>query len=200
MRMNNRSAQSGRSMVEMMGYMAVVMTVIAAVGHLIGNAYNEFKYSKASMQVSDLAAAIVRSATVDADYSEVVGNVRAVNDNGKAIIPKTFRIVGTTVYHAFGGTVEVAAMTGDASKFAIKFNRLNRKQCIELAMKDWQRNQTVDLYEIAVNNNYWFWSAYKNLETTDNTLPVKRSAVAGTGAGNSGQCNASNNSIMWVFN
>lgn len=199
MKIHDRTLQKGRSMVEMMGYMAVVLTVVAAIGNLVSHAYDEFKYSKASMQVSDLAAAIVRSSAVDTDYSSVTGMVGSVNDKGKQIIPKSFRVVGNKIYHAFGGEVNVGVMSGDATKFFIRFTKLKRKQCIELAMKEWQNNQSVDLYQIAVNSHYWYWSVYSDVSSSDGTLPIKRSAVAGTGSGN-GQCSDNNNTIMWVFN
>ena len=197
--MKNRIIQSGRSMVEMMGYMAVVLSVTAGIGTLISNTYDEYKYSKASLQISDLAAAIVRSSAVDADYTDVVANVSAVNDKGRKIIPKSFRVVGTRIYHAFGGTVTVATVDDDPTKFTIRFNNLKRKQCIELAMKEWQNNKSVDLFEIAVNSNYWYWAAYSDVGDTDNTLPVKRSIVAGSDA-HTAQCRDENNVIMWVFN
>ena len=197
--MKNRIIQSGRSMVEMMGYMAVVLSVTAGIGTLISNTYDEYKYSKASLQISDLAAAIVRSSAVDADYTDVVANVSAVNDKGRKIIPKSFHVVGTRIYHAFGGTVTVATVDDDPTKFTIRFNNLKRKQCIELAMKEWQNNKSVDLFEIAVNSNYWYWAAYSDVGDTDNTLPVKRSIVAGSDA-HTAQCRDENNVIMWVFN
>lgn len=202
--MKNKIVQSGRSMVEMMGYMAVVLSVTAGIGALISNTYDEYKYSKASLQISEFASAVVRASAVDPDYGEIIDNIKAMNDKGKVFIPKSYRVVGSKIYHAFGGTVDVgwppASTSGeDKTKFAIKFNKLKRKQCIELAMKDWQNNRSVDLFEIQINNNTpWYWSVYSG--SMENTLPVKRSVVAGTGT-SEGQCaEEKDNSITWIFN
>ena len=73
---------------------------------------------------------------------------------------------------------------------------------IEMAMKDWDNNHNIDLYAIIINtNNYWYWPVYTQGSTDDNTLPIKRSAVTGTGSGDLGQCDqATDNVIMWLFN
>lgn len=199
--MKSRIIQSGRSMVEMMGYMAVVLSITAGIGTLISNAYDNYKYSKASLQISELASAIVRASAVDADYYEITSklNGMVLSDDAKVLIPKSFRVAGSKIFHAFGGQV-VIGTPEDRTRFSIQFQRLSRKQCIELAMKEWQNNKSVDLYEIIINNNTpWHWASYE--EGSTNVLPVKRSAVAGRHSGdNEAQCNERNNNITWIFN
>ena len=200
--MKNKIIQSGRSMVEMMGYMAVVLSITAGVGTLISNAYSDYKYSKASLQISELASAIVRASAVDADYDEITSKFGGVSlsDEAKKLIPKSFRVAGAKIYHAFGGQVTIGTPTGDKTRFSIQFQRLSRKQCIELAMKEWQNNKSVDLYEIIINNNEpWHWAAYEAGST--NVLPVKRSAVAGAHSDDdNAQCSERYNNITWIFN
>lgn len=208
--MKNRFSETGRSMVEMMGYMMVVLTLITMVGRIVTNAFDEHKYSKASLQLSDLAGAVVKAAAVEPDYTEVIQMINGTltgegsdlkNAEGLKIIPGSFRLVGRKIYHAFGGEVKVSLPPngiGGSDKFAISFEGLKKRQCIELAMKDWRKNANVDLYSVIINKtSYWYWPVYSG--TVDNVLPVTRAKLTGTGSG--GQCSlAKGNSVMWVFN
>lgn len=225
--MLKRDNETGRSMVEMMGYMAVAISLVASVGHLVAKAFDDYKYSKAYIQLTDLVDSIVQAAAIDADYQEVVKmmNGESVdakkNAEGQKMIPSSYRRIGKTLYHAFGGKVTISLPpvdgaidlgeaindaedeTAHSDKLAITFEGLNRKQCIEMSLKDWNNNKNIDLYAIIINStNYWYWPAYTSFSgTTDNTLPVTRVAVAGTGDSDEGQCNRDkNNSIMWIFN
>lgn len=196
MRINNN--QKGRSMVEMMGYIAVVIAITVSIGYIISKAFGDYKYSKASLQVSDLADAITKAGAIEPNYEEIVDMVSGLTDEGKKIIPSSYRINGGNIYHAFGGLVTIEHPNDDVTKFAIIFDNLNRNQCIELAMKDWTHNKYTDLFSITVNNTQWNWPAYG---AGDKVLPIKRSEVVGVSVGNDdGICqDAVSNSIMWVF-
>ena len=210
--------EQGRSMIEMMGYMAVAMAFVVSVGNLVAHTMEEYKYSKAYVQLTDLATGVVRAAAIDADYKEVVDGINDGVSQYTKIIPASFRRKGANIYHAFGGDVDISLPPADADlnlgeavssdeetahsdKFAITFNGLTRRQCIEMAMKDWQNNKNIDLYAIVINsNNYWYWPAYTTY-TDDNTLPVTRVDVTGTDDSDLGQCNRdTDNVIMWIFN
>ncbi|MBQ9034707.1 MAG: hypothetical protein IJ099_01940 [Alphaproteobacteria bacterium] len=200
-----KNEQSGRSMIEMMGYIAVVMSITVSVGYLVSKAYGDYKFSKASLQLSDLANSITKAGAIEPNYAEIVSMVNDKdNAEGKKIIPETFRVnengQSRQIYHAFGGSVTIGHPDGDTTKFSIKFDNLNRNQCIEMAMKDWLQNKYADLYSITVNTaQQWNWPVYSG--SSGNTLPIKRSAVAGKTADDTGACSeATGNNIMWVFN
>lgn len=193
------SNQNGRSMVEMMGYIAVVMAITVSIGYIISKVFGDYKYSKASLQLSDLADSITKAGAIEANYEEIVAMVSGLTDEGIKIIPSSYRISSSNIYHAFGGLVTIGHPGSDTTKFAITFDNLNRNQCIELAMKDWMHNKYADLYSITVNSTQWNWPAYGG--SGDNTLPIKRSEVAGVAVDSDGICtDAISNSIMWVFN
>lgn len=217
--MNNTITQSGRSMIEVMGYMAAVMAVIAGVSKIITGSYNQYKLSKASIQVSDLAGAIVKASAVSASYVETVDMINGKSENdtlnkeGLKIIPSSFRVVkgssGNSIYHAFGGEVTLGHppyenehhTCCDLNKFYIKFENLTREQCIELGMKEWINNKIVDLYGIDINGNKWAWPIYADTTSGISALPTKRSALAGKDLNDEGQCKpGKSNSIMWIFN
>ena len=208
--MKYKVSENGRSMVEMMGYMAVMLALITMIGRIVTNAFDEYKYSKASLQLTDLADAIARAAAVEPNYSDIVKMVNgthedaAKNQQGLKIIPGTFRLVGRKILHAFGGEVKVdlpPSEIGGNDKFAIKMEGLKKRQCVEMAMKDWSKNQNVDLYAVIINKtNYWYWPVYSG--EVDNVLPVTRVKLTGTGeVGSTAQCSKEkDNDIIWVFN
>lgn len=199
--MRKIKTQSGRSMVEMMGYLAVVMVLMASIGRIVANAYGEYKISKASVQLTELSSAIVKASAIDLDYSEVVSMINGTHSSdvkkaeGIKMIPSSFRTSSDNkIYNAFGKQVYVGVTTD--KKLSIRYEGLTRDQCIALAMKDWINNKVADLYSITINDYVWSWPIYS---TDGNVLPVKRSAVAGVE--DDGQCyKATENIIMWVFN
>ena len=206
--MNNTITQSGRSMIEVMGYMAAVMAVIAGVSKIITGSYNQYKLSKASIQVSDLASVIVKASTVDPNYNDTVD---AIKQGTNKLLPSSFKMDSNKkIYHAFGGEVTLGHppyenehhTCCDLNKFYIKFENLTREQCIELGMKEWINNKVVDLYGITINGHDWTWPIYADTTSGISALPTKRSALAGKDLNDDGQCNkpGKSNSIMWIFN
>lgn len=199
--MNNKITQSGRSMIEVMGYMAAVMAIIAGVSKIITGSYNQYKLSKASIQVSDLAGAIVKSSTVDPNYDDIIKSIKDGTKEGRRLLPTSFKMNSSNkIYHAFGG--EVTLGIPEAGKFSITFLSLTREQCIELGMKEWINNKVVDLYGITINGHDWAWPIYADAASGISALPTKRSALAGASVSDQGQCDKSGkgNSIMWIFN
>lgn len=198
--MNNTITQSGRSMIEVMGYMAAVMAVIAGVSKIITGSYNQYKLSKASIQVSDLAGAIVKASTIDPDYDDIIKSIKDGTKEGRRLLPTSFKMnESKKIYHAFGGEATLGILN---DKFTITFTGLTREQCIELGMKEWINNKIVDLYGIDINGNQWAWPIYADTTSGISALPTKRSALAGKDLNDNGQCNkpGKSNSIMWIFN
>lgn len=190
--------QHGRSMVEVIGYMGAVMAIVAGVGKMVSGAYSDYKISKASQQLSDLASAIVRASTTYPNYRETVQNINDRTSEGLNLIPSTFRVAGSKTFHAFGG--ETTLGTRD-NMFYIRYDGLTREQCIELGMKDWINNKIVDLAFLSVNDIDWCWPANKGSENNCPTLPTKRSILAGKDDDDDGQCNKeTDNFIIWYFN
>ncbi len=198
-----KRAECGRSMVEMIGYMAVVITLAASLGNIVASAYGNYKFSKASLQITDLANAITKAAAIDANYEYIIKRINSANSEALKIIPPSYKVKAGKIYHAFGGE---ATLGYTEDRFTLTFHKLNRKQCIEMAMKGWSENKYADLYSITVNGYGWYWPVYTENVGEDRgcvgtvcTLPVMRSAVAGTTEDN-GQCGANNNAIIWTFN
>ena len=203
-----KNTETGRSMVEVMGYMVVSMFLIAGVAKIVTSAYGEYKLSQASMQLSDLAKTIVKVSAADTDYRNTIENI-------KDYLPKSYRVVGDNIYNVFGGQVEIRVPDYEFSghpgdQFSITYSELDRDQCIALMTKDWINNRVVDLDYIRLENEktstsgkYWYWPVYHPASSGDYELPVKMADVAGTDGKTDDSGNAlclSSNKITWVFN
>ena len=223
--MKHNYSERGRSMVEMMGYLAVMMAVVIAIGRIVTNAFDTHRYSTATLQLTELATSIVKAGAIDVDYREILqdingeGNENGLNgangENKMNLIPSSFRRAGNKIYHVFGGTVTVGcslfvnSVSGEETcdgnrvdQFSIKFDHLSQKQCTELAMKNWQANKYIDLFALRVNGAMWFWPAYgsEDAGSGNYVFPVKRVILTGTDDDNAVCQPSDNNEITWVFN
>lgn len=208
-----KNSQSGRSMIEVMGYMAAVMAVVAGISKLLSGVYAEYKISKGSIQLAELAGAITKSSAIDANYTTIIGQIKGtdndekLNEEGRKLIPTSYRVVADTdgkiktIKNVFGGEVQIG-IPPEEGKFSITFEGLTREQCVEMAMKEWEHNKIVDLDSIIINNTYhWYWPIYSSSTPGAYQLPTTRSALTGKSADDMGQCsNDKGNTIMWVFN
>ena len=211
----SKNSENGRSMVEMMGYLMVVMGVIISIGRIVSSAFDNHKYSTASLQLTEFVGALVKASAIDYDYRDVVAKVNGAK--AKDLVPNTYRVVVSgdeaKIYHAFGGTAEVSTVD-EGYKLQIKYQNLSKKQCVELAMKDWSKNQYADLFSLNVNGTTWYWVAYgKTYDGSTETgvsegtcsgttcaFPVRRSDLTGKGSAGGICADSRANVLTWVFN
>lgn len=200
--MLSNKTQSGRSMVEVMGYMIVTIFLAVGISKIIAGAYGEWKISQAAMQVADLAKSIVMVSAADTDYKETI---EAIQKGTSRIVPKSYQKLpcpdnnNCKLLNVFGGEVQVGTID---DKFTLTFTELDKEQCVALMTKEWENNRTVDLYSIALEpaNISWYWPVYHpNNDANQKALPVKIADVAGTDS-DDGACASENNSITWTFN
>lgn len=136
-----RVNESGRSMIEMLGVLAIIG--VLSVGGIAGysKAMNKFKTNKVSDNVSMLVANIK---TLYAQQNTYTGlnNGTAVS---MGVVPDELGTVydgaKATLTNAFNGPVFIIASdstaAGDGKAFTIQFNNLSREACISLATNDW---------------------------------------------------------------
>ena len=128
--------QSGRSMIEMLGVLAIIG--VLSVGGIAGysKAMNKFKTNKVADNVSMLVANIKTLYAQQKDYTDL-DNANAVS---MGVVPDE---LGTTedLTNAFNGTVKISEASstagGDKKAFTLTFNGLSREACITLATNDW---------------------------------------------------------------
>lgn len=192
MRKFMNSEQSGRSMVEMLGVLAIIG--VLSVGGISGysKAMAKFKLSKAMDQMSMLVANIRTSYASMATYSGL--DTAAAREYGLASRDMFGPDSGQLV-NAFGGTVVVTAVTNneiDGTGFAIIYNGLEREACMGLAAADWG---TAGLVGITISDaEVDGVDDAKNAENTIEAMPLSLKTV-------SDDCSAktATNSITWYY-
>ena len=153
--------ESGRSMVEMLGVLAIIG--VLSVGGIAGysKAMNKFKINKTTDQVSMLVANIRTIYSTQGNYSGLT-NTTAVSFG---VVPNDM-LAGTagegadavtTLKNAFGGAVTIEASpargtgTGETSDeaFIIEYAGLSKEACVTIATGDWGSGQSSGLLGIA---------------------------------------------------
>lgn len=141
MRKFMNSEQSGRSMVEMLGVLAIIG--VLSVGGISGysKAMAKFKMSKAMDQMSMLVANIRTTYASMATYTGLT--TITARDYGLAsrdMFGPSEDQEANALVNAFGGNVFVSAITNNGiagTGFAIVYNGLDREACMGLATADW---------------------------------------------------------------
>ena len=145
--------ENGRSMVEMLGVLAIIG--VLSVGGIAGysKAMNKYKINKTTDQVSMLVANIRTLFSSQGNYAGL--------DNAKA---KKFGVVPNDMYtnvsssgikNAFGGQVAILAAKarqGDGvgnEAFIIEYGGLSSEACVTIATGDWGSGQSSGLIGIA---------------------------------------------------
>ena len=140
--------ENGRSMVEMLGVLAIIG--VLSVGGIAGysKAMNKYKINKTTDQVSMLVANLRTIFSSQGNYADL--------DNAGA---RKFGVVPNDMYgstsselkNAFGGDVTIAydkARSGDSKEneaFTIRYDGLSSEACVTIATGDWGSGQASGL-------------------------------------------------------
>ena len=152
-----KNDQSGRSMVEMLGVLAIIG--VLSVGGIAGysKAMTKFKINKTMDQVSMLVANIRTLYSGQRNYSDL-DNATAI---GFGIIPNEMYSSTSKIVNAFNGEVTIAAASSDANDaagvyankaFQITYNGLSREACVSIATADWGTGAASGLVGMAISN------------------------------------------------
>ena len=179
-----KNEQSGRSMVEMLGVLAIIG--VLSVGGISGysKAMAKFKLTKAQDQISMLLMNIRTAFSGSSNYAGL-NNTTAVQLN---IVPGDMLPAGLGasvaasggVINAFSGAV-VLGTADSGQHFTLQFGGLGKETCTSLASSDWG---TEGLVQMKVNTHVHSQSA----------LPIKA-----TEAVTECQMEDSTNSITWEY-
>ncbi|MGN0914409.1 MAG: type 4 pilus major pilin [Alphaproteobacteria bacterium] len=154
-----KNDQSGRSMVEMLGVLAIIG--VLSVGGIAGysKAMTKFKINKTMDQVSMLVANIRTLYSGQRNYSDL-DNATAINFG---IIPNEMYSSASKIVNAFNGEVTIAAAAGNVAAgagtgvyankaFQITYNGLSQEACVSIATADWGTGAASGLVGMAVSN------------------------------------------------
>ena len=137
-----KTNETGRSMIEMLGVLAIIG--VLSVGGIAGysKAMNKFKTNKVADNVS-MIVANVKTLYAQQNTYKGLNNGTAVS---MGVIPDELgtEVANTsqaTLTNAFNGPVFIkqsdSTTGGDGKAFIIEFNNLSREACITLATNDW---------------------------------------------------------------
>ncbi len=147
--MNNyKKLEAGRSMIEMLGVLAIIG--VLSVGGIAGysKAMNKFKTNKIADNVSMLVANIktlyAQQNTYDGLNNATAVSMGVVPDE---LVQKTYNTDGTEdtsktkLMNAFNGAVDIhvsgSTDATDKKAFVLAFSGISREACITLATNDW---------------------------------------------------------------
>ncbi len=154
-----KTNESGRSMIEMLGVLAIIG--VLSVGGIAGysKAMNKFKTNKVADNVSMLIANI-KTMYAQQNSFEGLTNTTAVS---MGLVPDELVVDATagTLSNAYNGGVEINASSSvgvtagsnadDALSFNIVFNGLSKEACITLATNDWGSGYSSGLIGMSVS-------------------------------------------------
>ena len=180
-----KSEQSGRSMVEMLGVLAIIG--VLSVGGIAGysKAMAKFKLSKAMDQVSMLVANIRTLYSGQRSYSGL-NNKNAISFG---VVPSEMASGTSTITNAFSSNVTVTAAGTDDLHFTVKFEGLGKEACVSMTTADWGSGSGSGLVGIAPSS-----TATAGTQVTGSNLPVSLTTAA-----SACDCAASTCSITWEY-
>lgn len=187
-----KNEQSGRSMVEMLGVLAIIG--VLSVGGIAGysKAMTKFKINKSMDQISMLVANIRTLYSGQRNYSGL--------DNKNAIlfgiIPNEMGNSGSVITNAFAGDVEIktaAVGTNAAGAFTIKYKGLGQEACVTMATADWGSGSSSGLVQMNVGKTEADGAKFEGT-TGDSALPVSL-----TNAAANCDCATAVCSIKWTY-
>lgn len=198
---NFKSEQSGRSMVEMLGVLAIIG--VLSVGGIAGysKAMAKFKLTKAMDQVSTTVTNIRTLYSGQPNYNGLTTTVAiAMGAVGAEMLNGVATSTASKAYNAFNGQVTIASATvnGNADAgFTVTFFGLGKEACVALSTADWGSGSGSGLVSVsagtgaAAGGNF---AAGATGTTAAATLPLKLSSAA-SGCSKSGDGNA----VQWTY-
>ena len=185
------SEQSGRSMVEMLGVLAIVG--VLSVGGIAGysQAMSKFKVTKAMDQVQTIITNIRTLYASQRTYTKI----NATQAQAMGILTEE-SINGTVGLNPFGGTIEfdTGNSVGTNRTFTVKYTGLTSEACVKMATADWGADQSSGLITISVSGGTANTFKWADMNVSGNgTLPVNISAAAAA-------CGtAQNGAVTWEY-
>ena len=138
------SEQSGRSMVEMLGVLAIIG--VLSVGGISGYSKAMAKY-RANKTLDQISLLITNIRTLYANQYNYTGLGNAALENFELVSADMKS--GTDYINPFGGKIKIEATNGNAN-FAVTYTGLDKQACITMATADWGSTASSGLVSVAV--------------------------------------------------
>lgn len=148
--------ESGYTLIESIGFIAVLTMLTVAIISLVSNMLDKYRVSRVTQQIVDIQKAIDYRFSSKEDYSDLT--VKLLID--EKIIPGDMT-EGNKFFHAYKGDVKIKDARG-SSVYEIEFAGLPLQPCIELAMIDWTSGHNSHLLYMSVNGTNFVWFGKEN--------------------------------------
>ena len=133
----------GRSMIEMLGVLAIIG--VLSVGGIAGysKAMEKFKINKTIQQIAEITTNI-QTLYLQQDDFNGLSNTTAVQ---MGVVPDDLktnadRYGGIEISHAFNGNVDISYVNDNPKSFSITFTGLPKEACMTLATTNWGSSST----------------------------------------------------------
>ena len=138
--------ESGRSMVEILGVLAII--AVLTVGGIAGysQAMAKHKLNRAQEQIFTIIANVRTFYASNAGFADL-DNANAIKLNilPSDMLPRGGQTSANGIHSAFGGRVNIQAEEGNIGHFSIEFQDIGGDTCISLMSSDWGTDGLVSI-------------------------------------------------------
>lgn len=206
--MHIKSNESGRTMLETIMYISLLIVLGVAVGQYMSNAFRRYKIGRTAQQIIDLKKAVIHFTAADEDYT----NLSIANMDAQHAIPLDMRAIAGTARHALGGSVTagpVGTEGNDKYMFFITFDHIFQGGCVEILTQGQFYGDGSEMDTLIVNNKFAWRYEHSYRDTTgiqhvhtlmpaSANIPVANIRLSITDA-LSACTDRKDNTITWIF-
>ena len=199
MNKNYFSEQSGRSMVEMLGVLAIIG--VLSVGGISGysKAMAKYRVNKTLDQISMLVMNIRSMYSANTNYDGLGAQIAIQmgiipND---MLAPGADRDAADTIYNAYQGVVQLASTGANNQQFTVTYAGLPKEACVTIATADWGSQAGSGLLSIglAANGDDKETPGVPAASHTVDQLPLALAVAAAECSNNAD----AGNTIVWTY-
>lgn len=152
--MYNKSDESGRTMLETIMYISLLIVLGASIAQYISGAFRRYKIGRTAQQVLDFKKAIVQFTAADEDYTQL----SIEHMDAQHAIPLDMRAAPGTARHALGGSVTAGPDTDTEVvgkyMFFITFDHIFQGGCVEILTQGQFYGDGSEMDTLIVNNKF----------------------------------------------
>lgn len=194
----SRSTESGRTMIEAIGYISVMIMITVAASALVNSGFYKYRQGRINQELTDLKKVVSQRYVAAEDYKDVkMADLCNDKIGPYKVVPAKKSSGGcesANGRHAFGGAVKIGSGDSKGTTFFIEFDDLPRAECVELGLRIWVVNDGSDLDAMKINGKTWAWEYSNSIKDPNYKLPAQAADITQA-------CTKEyDNIIIWYFN
>lgn len=194
--MKKSSSQSGYTLIESIGFIAVITMVAISIISVVSHMLDRYRNSRLTSQIVELQK------NINARFA-AVGNYEKLKLSllkNEKLAPADMNWSGNTLYHKYSGKVTVGLYSStitkqklaNADSYYIQFADVPKNACIELAIQNWAHDRTSNLVAMIINSKWSYWRVYQGAAYKKYIMPLSRTLALEL-------CSKEKNTIKWAF-